>query len=717
MPLSPAYNPATSFANDETNQVAGRSTVRTVALDTELTNAASSINSLKTNIEKLQRDDGKFKDFIVEPYALAEQTRSLITSKGTPRGVWAASTSYAVGDVVQQSSTAYICYTAHVASNPFTANGFWIAISGDGSAASSAAAAASSATNAATSATNAANSASAASTSATNASTSATNSANSATAAANSATAASGSASAAATSEANAAASYDSFDDRYLGAKAAAPTLDNDGNALLVGALYWNTTLSLLYVWTGSAWLNTPGDAAFVSFLQAGTGAVARTVQTKLRETVYTLEDFNVLGDATDETVKIQAAIDACPTGGIIELGMKTYIVSTLNITKAVRLRGKGKYQTVLRTNSATANLLNITTADSCTFEDMTLGATVTRTAGAYALVDPPTTGINNDSVFRRLNLQSPYIGINFIDAQDFTVDDVYCAGYILDAIRVANVATPDAGDSTITNSTFDGTGTTGNAIHQFSSGGLRVINNKFLFGAYHYLAEMNSAPNNTSILVFSGNSTETASAANVAINASGATTFAYLVVNDNQFSVAASATGFLVADPGTAFLDSVVFGGNSMNLAANSTGINLGRGTRVSLFPNSLSGNGAGITAVTFGVNVGSVVCHQQDIGSVATRYGGTMTNVTFSPGQRQSGSATAPAASTGYGGLFISALATITFPVAYAKAPSVMANPTDGGSAVSILIVSVTATGFDYKAVGVTSGGLIPFNWTALG
>ena len=38
-----------------------------------------------------------------------------------------------------------------------------------------------------------------------------------------------------------AAASYDSFDDRYLDAKAADPTLDNDGNALLVGALYYNT--------------------------------------------------------------------------------------------------------------------------------------------------------------------------------------------------------------------------------------------------------------------------------------------------------------------------------------------------------------------------------------------------------------------------------------------------------------------------------------------
>jgi hypothetical protein len=65
----------------------------------------------------------------------------------------------------------------------------------------------------------------------------------------------------AAQSETNAAASYDAFDDRYLGSKSSAPSVDNDGNALLTGALYWNTTVSTLYVWTGSAW----SQAAFTA--------------------------------------------------------------------------------------------------------------------------------------------------------------------------------------------------------------------------------------------------------------------------------------------------------------------------------------------------------------------------------------------------------------------------------------------------------------------
>jgi hypothetical protein len=58
----------------------------------------------------------------------------------------------------------------------------------------------------------------------------------------------------AATSASNAAASYDDFDDRYLGAKSSAPSVDNDGDALVTGALYWNSSSNSLFVWTGSAW-------------------------------------------------------------------------------------------------------------------------------------------------------------------------------------------------------------------------------------------------------------------------------------------------------------------------------------------------------------------------------------------------------------------------------------------------------------------------------
>lgn len=121
-------------------------------------------------------------------------------------------------------------------------------------AAASETAAAASESAAATSETNAANSASAASTSASNASTSETNAASSATAAAGSATAAASSATAAAGSATAAAASFDEFDDIYLGAKSTAPTVDNDGDPLAAGALYFNTVSNTMFVYSGSSW-------------------------------------------------------------------------------------------------------------------------------------------------------------------------------------------------------------------------------------------------------------------------------------------------------------------------------------------------------------------------------------------------------------------------------------------------------------------------------
>ena len=81
-----------------------------------------------------------------------------------------------------------------------------------------------------------------------------------------------GSATAAAASAAAAAASYDSFDDRYLGAKSTAPTLDNDGNALVTGALYWNSVSATMFAWTGSAWGSISSTAAIYRYKFVATG-------------------------------------------------------------------------------------------------------------------------------------------------------------------------------------------------------------------------------------------------------------------------------------------------------------------------------------------------------------------------------------------------------------------------------------------------------------
>lgn len=136
-------------------------------------------------------------------------------------------------------------------------------------AASSASTASTQASNASTSATNAASSASSASTSASNASTSATNASNSASAASTSASNAATSETNAAASAASAASALDSFDDRYLGSKTSNPTLDNDGNALVTGALYYRSTAPIgMKVYDGAQWIEASAaqQAALVTY-------------------------------------------------------------------------------------------------------------------------------------------------------------------------------------------------------------------------------------------------------------------------------------------------------------------------------------------------------------------------------------------------------------------------------------------------------------------
>ena len=132
-------------------------------------------------------------------------------------------------------------------------------------AATSATSAANSATASGNSATAAATSASSASTSASSAATSAASAAASTSAAAISASSAATSASSAATSATDAATTYDAFDDRYLGSKTGAPTVDNDGNTLLVGAIYWNSSLNNMYVWSGSAWVQIATTSVYTA--------------------------------------------------------------------------------------------------------------------------------------------------------------------------------------------------------------------------------------------------------------------------------------------------------------------------------------------------------------------------------------------------------------------------------------------------------------------
>jgi hypothetical protein len=196
--------------------------------------------------------------------AAATSAASAATSAASAATSAGSSETSAIASATSASASASSATAAATSATSSAASATAAATSAT-SAAASATAAATSATSAAASATTAANSVATIAGYATSSANSATAAATSATSAAASATAASTSAASAATSATSAAASYDQFDDRYLGSKTSDPTLDNDGNALITGALYFNSVTNAMKVYNGSSWdLVAPDTTNFI---------------------------------------------------------------------------------------------------------------------------------------------------------------------------------------------------------------------------------------------------------------------------------------------------------------------------------------------------------------------------------------------------------------------------------------------------------------------
>jgi hypothetical protein len=179
---------------------------------------------------------------------------------GDNRGNWAAGVAYNKRDIVKDTSNnnIYLANTAHTSSGSQPISSNTDAAKWDLLVDAAQAAAAQAAAEAAQAAAEAAQAA--AETAETNAETAETNAETAETNAEVAQAAAEAAQSAAEAARDATLAAYDQFDDRYLGAKTSDPTLDNDGNALVAGALYFNSVAGEMRLYTGSAWV-----AAYVS--------------------------------------------------------------------------------------------------------------------------------------------------------------------------------------------------------------------------------------------------------------------------------------------------------------------------------------------------------------------------------------------------------------------------------------------------------------------
>ena len=215
-----------------------------------------------------------------------------------------------------------------------------------------------------------------------------------------------GNAESAANSAAAAAASYDSFDDRYLGAKSSAPTVDNDGNALITGALYFNSTSNVMNVrtsaggWTaaGSNVNGTSGREVFVVGTNSTNSAgVSYTGSTTSFPVSYDAPYVDVylngvkMLNGTDVTVTSGSAVvlaAAATAADIVDIvGYGTFTLSD-HYTKSVSDNKYAPIASPTFTGTASFSDGNITNVGNIALDSLTADASTITITGNTTFAD-----------------------------------------------------------------------------------------------------------------------------------------------------------------------------------------------------------------------------------------------------------------------------------------------------------------------------------------
>ena len=130
-------------------------------------------------------------------------------------------------------------------------------------------------------------------------------------------------------------AKYEQFADTYLGHKAVEPTTDDDGDALIVGALYFNTVDGELRVYDGTTWKavyagalkvnNFTGDGTTVAFTMSSSPNNENSTQVYIDGVYQQKDTYTTVG-------AVLTFSEAPPTGA----GIEVMIISSFEVSVAV---------------------------------------------------------------------------------------------------------------------------------------------------------------------------------------------------------------------------------------------------------------------------------------------------------------------------------------------------------------------------------------------
>jgi hypothetical protein len=305
-------------------------------------------------------------------------------------------------------------------------------------------------------------------------------------------------------------AALDSFDDRYLGEKGAPPLLDNDGNALVPGALYYDAGSSTLKFYNGTIWvtlsntglervqddidphlgndldlngfditgignIDIDGDIVITGFIHALGGTVDFDQNVNIDGTLN-VEGAAVIDDDLDVTGNLDLT-------GILDVGGAVDITGAMTIASAISMTSNDPVITLtdsdtgainrFSANNATGSLrlyadLGNTVADSRLYLNVD-GADqfeLSNAVAAFAVdvtVPDEAYGVGWDSVLEVPTKNAVYDKIeSILDGQTFTgdvvvPDDAYAAGWDGNAAVPTKNALYDKIESILDGQTFTG--------------------------------------------------------------------------------------------------------------------------------------------------------------------------------------------------------------------------------------------------------------------
>lgn len=318
------------------------------------------------------------------------------------------------------------------------------------------------------------------------------------------------------------------------------------------------------------------------------------------------VKQFGAYGDGThDDTAVIQSALNAGLAALYIPSG--TYKISTaLTLANPMRIFGDGYPETVLAP-SATIVTLNITTSAPCTLESFGILYPSAQTSGLSAINVAPTTGQNGNSIMRDVFIARCDTGVTWTNSALFLMEHCFIQDFKTAGVHVSNAAGPDNGDSIVTSCTFFNYATIGlgTAIVYNSSGGLRVINNKFggqANGVNFQYAAGGSPP--TAQLLIIGNSFDTMSVSAVSMSRSGGTdSFNSVVIIGNVFPQCGNVLS-VSTDPSGDWMNSLVLSNNIWISPATGTPsfASINPVSNFNVGGNALFGNSPGTVGITVG-------------------------------------------------------------------------------------------------------------------